>query len=456
MPLSKPFNVGTNCGGASISVDNKLMVLAADRPVPGNPDNVDLFMTEYHVDHRGEDDGPLVHLVPLDSARWHHQHPNRMGIPALHQWRRKHIVLCLCPRRVHPRRNGNPTMDIFLSKRTADGTWGAPERLPPPINSEAQDKAPFLHPDGRTLYFSSNRSPGGGGYDLWMSQKDSAGQWMDAVNLGRPLNSSGDEHGLVVSTDGKFGMFASRRDGTLGLDICTYTLPDELKPDPVTVVTGEVGWPVPEGELTVSIEYVQSKRVEQIQISTEDGTFAHVVKLKDGEDVVMTLEGNEVGYQSRVVHEDGTDSGNSVSLDFVPETPKGDEGATFELPDVQFDTKKAILSSRSLVILSALANHMDRNQNRVLDIEGHTDDVGDAQDNLQLSQARAEAVRDHLVSGASPLKGCKSKGTVRPPRRPPTPPLRDERPIVGPRFDGPSEDVLKACDLGCEIPTGSR
>ena len=398
MPLSKPFNVGTNCGGASISTDNKLMVLAADRPVPGNPDNVDLFMTEYHVDHRGEDGVPLYTwspLVPLDGtintpSGWESQ-PAISGDGSA-------LFFASARAESTPDRNGNPTMDIFLSKRTADGTWGAPERLPPPINSEAQDKAPFLHPDGRTLYFSSNRQPGGGGYDLWMSQKDSAGQWMDAVNLGLPLNSSGDEHGLVVSTDGKFGMFASRRDGTLGLDICTYTLPDELKPDPVTVVTGEVGWPVPKGELTLNIEYVQSKRVEQIQISTEDGTFAHVVKLKDGEDVVMTLEGDEVGYQSRVVHEDGTDSGNSVSLDFVPETPRGDEGATFELPDVQFDTKKAILSSRSLVVLSALANHMDRNPDRVLHIEGHTDDVGDAQDNLQLSQARAEAVRDHLVS----------------------------------------------------------
>ena len=397
-PLSKPFNVGTNCGGASISTDNKLMVLAADRPVPGNPDNVDLFMTEYHVDHRGEDGVPLYTwspLVPLDGtintpSGWESQ-PAISGDGSA-------LFFASARAESTPDRNGNPTMDIFLSKRTADGTWGTPERLPPPINSEAQDKAPFLHPDGRTLYFSSNRQPGGGGYDLWMSQKDSAGQWMDAVNLGLPLNSSGDEHGLVVSTDGKFGMFASRRDGTLGLDICTYNLPDELKPDPVTVVTGEVGWPVPKGELTLNIEYVQSKRVEQIQISTEDGTFAHVVKLKDGEDVVMTLEGDEVGYQSRVVHEDCTDTGNSVSLDFVPETPRGDEGATFELPDVQFDTKKAILSSRSLVVLSALANHMDRNPDRVLHIEGHTDDVGDAQDNLQLSQARAEAVRDHLVS----------------------------------------------------------
>ena len=396
--MTKPFNVGTNCGGASISTDNKLMVLAADRPVPGNPDNVDLFMTEYHVDNRDEDGIPVYTwspLVPLDGtintqSGWESQ-PAISGDGST-------LFFASARAESTPDRNGNPTMDIFLSKRTPEGTWGAAERLPPPINSEAQDKAPFLHPDGRTLYFSSNRQPGGGGYDLWMSQKDSAGQWMEAVNLGLPLNSSGDEHGLVVSTDGKFGMFASRRDGTLGLDICTYTLPDELKPDPVTVVTGEVGWPLPKGELTLNIEYVQSKRVEQIQISSEDGAFAHVVKLEDGEDVVMTLEGDEIGYQSRVVHEDGTDPGNSVSLDFVPENPNADGDPAFELPDVQFDTKKATLSPRSLVVLSALANHMARNPNRVLHIEGHTDNVGDAEDNLRLSQARAEAVQDHLIS----------------------------------------------------------
>ncbi|MGB1670260.1 MAG: hypothetical protein ACPHCT_02195, partial [Flavobacteriales bacterium] len=68
--------------------------------------------------------------------------------------------------------------------------------------------APFLHPDGRTLYFASNRTPGGGGYDIWMSKLDSlqspleAGAWSTPVNLGLPLNTEGDEHGLVISADG--------------------------------------------------------------------------------------------------------------------------------------------------------------------------------------------------------------------------------------------------------------
>ena len=400
-PLPNPFNTGTKCGGASISTDNKLMVLAADRPVPGNPDNVDLFVTEYHVDHRDEHGIPVYTwspLVPLDEnintpLGWESQ-PAISGDGNM-------LFFASARAASTPDDNGNQTMDIFLSERTADGTWGPPQRLPPPINSPAQDKAPFFHPDGKTLYFSSNRKPGGGGYDLWMSQRDSSGKWTEAVNLGIPLNSSGDEHGLVVSTDGKTGMFASRRNGTLGLDICTYTMPQPLRPDPVTVVTGEVGWPIPKGDLTLNIEYVQSKRVEQVQISHEDGTFAYVVKLNNGEDVVMTLEGDEVGYQGRVVHESGTESGNAVSLDFAPDPLfNGNSGAgqTFELPDVHFDTKKASLSSRSLVVLSALANHMARHPERILHIEGHTDSIGDTQDNLTLSQARAEAVKNHLTS----------------------------------------------------------
>ena len=239
-----------------------------------------------------------------------------------------------------------------------------------------------------------------------MSQQDTTGTWGDPVNLGRPLNSSGDEHGLVVSTDGELGIFATRRRGTRGLDLCTYPLPADLKPDPVTVVKGDLGWPVPEGALTVSIEYVQSKRVEQVTYSKEDGQFAHIVQLEDGEDVVLTVQGENVGYQSVVVHEQGTDASSAVALDLAPATETGGasengsrtKGNPFELQDVQFETKKSTLSKRSEVILRALANHLERQPELRLDIDGHTDDIGEAQDNLILSQSRAEVVKAFLVA----------------------------------------------------------
>ena len=130
------------------------------------------------------------------------------------------------------------------------------------------------------------------------------------------------------------------------------------------------------------------------------------MQLEDGEDVVLTVQGENVGYQSVVVHEQGTDAASAVALDLAPpaETGSGSEndarskGNPFELEDVQFDTKKSTLSKRSEIILRALANHLERQPELRLDIDGHTDDIGEAQDNLVLSQSRAEVVKTFLMT----------------------------------------------------------
>ena len=406
VPMTYPFNLGTNYGGSSISVDNKLMILAANRPVPSNPANVDLFSTEYHLDYRNLDGSPSYTWSPLTPLEGSVN--SQQGWEAQPSINGEGTILFFAGARAESTldQDGNLTMDIFMSERLSNGTWGAAERLPAPINSSAQDKSPFLHPDGKTLYFSSNRMPSGGGYDLWMSQRDSLGQWSEPVNLGLPLNSSGDEHGLVVSTDGQRGIFATRRRGTRGLDLCTYELPPDLKPEPVTVVKGDLGWPVTEGPLKVSIEYVQSKRVEEVTYSREDGQFAHIVQLETGEDVVMTVQGEDVEYQSVVVHEQGNAVSNSVYVDLTTtnnhqaSSPQstGNAAAPFELREVQFDTKKSTLSKRSKIILQALANHLERHPHLQLDIDGHTDDIGEEADNLALSLSRAEVVKTFLIS----------------------------------------------------------
>ena len=107
-----------------------------------------------------------------------------------------------------------------------------------------------------------------------------------------------------------------------------------------------------------------------------------------------------------MVHEQGTDASSAVALDLAPasETGGGSENASrakgnpFELQDVQFETKKSTLSKRSEIILRALANHLERQPELRLDIDGHTDNIGEAQDNLVLSQSRAEVVKAFLVT----------------------------------------------------------
>ena len=128
------------------------------------------------------------------------------------------------------RRSGQA--DIYCSIRNADGTWGEPQNLGEPINTKGTEMAPFLHPDGHTLYFSSDTHIGMGGFDLFMSRRDDDGQWQEPVNLGFPINTNGDEINFFVAADGKTAFISSQREGGKGgYDIYTFELPEEIRSD---------------------------------------------------------------------------------------------------------------------------------------------------------------------------------------------------------------------------------
>ena len=135
------------------------------------------------------------------------------------------------------RRNGNA--DIYCSRRNADHSWGEPQNLEAPINTTGSEMAPFLHPDGRTLYFSSDKHIGMGGFDLFMSRRDDNGQWQTPVNLGFPINTDGDEINFFVAADGKTAFISSQREGGQGgYDIYTFELPEEIRSDSANFFSG--------------------------------------------------------------------------------------------------------------------------------------------------------------------------------------------------------------------------
>ena len=128
------------------------------------------------------------------------------------------------------RRSGQA--DIYCCKRNADGTWGEPQNLGKPINTKGTEMAPFLHPDGHTLYFSSDMHVGMGGFDLFMSRRGDDGQWQEPVNLGFPINTNGDEINFFVAADGKTAFISSQREGGQGgYDMYTFDLPEEIRSD---------------------------------------------------------------------------------------------------------------------------------------------------------------------------------------------------------------------------------
>lgn len=128
------------------------------------------------------------------------------------------------------RRSGNA--DIYRCLRNANGTWGEPQNLGAPINTKGTEMAPFLHPDGQTLYFSSDKHVGMGGFDLFMSRRGLDGKWQEPVNLGFPINTGGDEINFFVAADGKTAFLSSQREGgNGGYDIYTFELPEEIRSD---------------------------------------------------------------------------------------------------------------------------------------------------------------------------------------------------------------------------------
>lgn len=130
------------------------------------------------------------------------------------------------------------TTDLFVSHRDTTGIWSKAERLNSKINTEGNERSPFIHYDGKTLYFSSDSHSGMGGYDLFVSRRDASGDWSEPVNLGYPLNSSYDEMNLVVSNDAVRAFISSQRyDGSGGFDIYEFELDDKFRPEVFEIET---------------------------------------------------------------------------------------------------------------------------------------------------------------------------------------------------------------------------
>ncbi|MEM9991780.1 MAG: tetratricopeptide repeat protein, partial [Bacteroidota bacterium] len=137
--------------------------------------------------------------------------------------------------------------DLWISYRQDDGKWKTPENLGDKVNTPFKEDAPFLHPDGKTLYFMSNGHPGMGGSDLYFSKLQADGTWDTPINLGYPINTKGDEGALSLSFDGEIAYFARDKqqaaEGNVrerDIDIFTFEMPTNARPEAITYVQANV------------------------------------------------------------------------------------------------------------------------------------------------------------------------------------------------------------------------
>lgn len=292
------------------------------------------------------------------------------------------------------RKAGYGGTDIYMSEKNHLGDWGIPQNLGSIINTPFNDTSPFLAPDGKTLYFTSEGHPGFGGMDIFYSILEN-GKWSKPVNMGAPLNSSGDETNFSISASGK-GYFASSRLEKDNYDLYEIELPDHLKPKPSVVVQGIVSnskSQTPIGAV-VLVEDLNSGELLAVNKSNSS-TGEYLVVLPAGRDYSVSVSSDGFFFfsESFVLPKDTTYYDITMNIPLEPI----EKGAKVVLNNIFFEVGKAGLKPISYVELNKAVDLMKKNPSMNIEIGGHTDNVGADATNLKLSEDRAKAVKEYMV-----------------------------------------------------------
>lgn len=388
--LPWPLNLKMNEGAGTLSPDGRFLIFTACSMADGTYGagrkglgSCDLFISR----RVGERWSPPENLgPPVNSRAWESQ-------PSLGSDGRTLYFI-----RGMQAMDGIKGMDIFMSRLQDDGSWSKPERLGEHINTSFQEESVQIHPDGRTLFFSSNGHPGMGGLDIFVSRMQDDGTWGQAENLGYPINTGADENSLVVSADGLLAYFASDRPGGQGdLDLYSFALYEQARPVPVSFVKGRVFDKESRDPLEADVmlfDLSTGKMATAAYSDPRSGEF--LVCLPTGR--TYALNAGTEGYLFFSQNYDVQGSGTAVkpfTLDVPMEPLKA--GATIALRNIFFATGSAALLPTSNAELDQLSRLLFVNPTLRLELSGHTDNVGDDASNQKLSDQRANAVRDYLL-----------------------------------------------------------
>ncbi len=297
---------------------------------------------------------------------------------------------------VSDRAGGFGGYDIYRSVKDSSGGWEAPVNLGIVINSGSNEKSPFIHPDGKTLYFSSDGLMGLGGYDIFFTKWDEHGNWSKPKNIGYPINSPGDEVGFFVSTDGTQGFFASNKyNGKGGWDLYSFDLYNAARPERVLFIKGNVksGSSTEPMKARIELKNIETKRVSEIPMDTLTGNYVAVAPFNS--DYIMTVKKADHVYESKYISKIDSVFKKLAKVDI--EVKPIELNKSYRINDIFFPFNSFDLTPESKAVLDQLLDFLNENNTISIQIQGHTDNIGNDASNLKLSENRARSVYDYLI-----------------------------------------------------------
>lgn len=291
-------------------------------------------------------------------------------------------------------------MDLYKSEMQIDGKWGKAKNLGRKINTSGNEKSPFIHSDSHTLYFSSDGLKGIGGFDIFYSRQDSTGNFIAPVNIGYPINSENDDLGFFVSTDSKTAFFSSNelKTGVGGWDMYSFQLYKEARPEMMRIAKGELkddeGKPVTAAK--IELKNIKTKEIQQVDVDTISGEYVAVMNLNT--DYIMTVKSEGAAFTSQFIAKEDTAVAKPKSVQKIDfEVKKIETGSAHRINNINFGTNSFAMEENSKLVLDEFILFLKENPTIKIAIHGHTDDIGNDGDNMTLSQNRAQAVYNYIA-----------------------------------------------------------
>ncbi|GAA4395644.1 hypothetical protein GCM10023187_02830 [Nibrella viscosa] len=392
--LSDQINTPENEGTPSLSADGRMLVFTACQGRRGFG-SCDLYISRKTGDTWSEPQN----LGPAINTRYWESQPSLSA-----DGRRLYFV--------SDRPGGQGRRDIWRSDLDASGNWQEPVNLGAPVNTPYNEASPFIHANGRTLFFASDGHVGLGGYDLFVADSLARG-WSTPTNLGYPINNADDQAALFVAASGTRAYYSfeeQKEGGSQKSRLYVFDLPESLRErvKPVSYLKGIIADARTKKPLTATIELIDLSTNQVVtRVSSDEQTGQYTAVLPSGGEYALYV--TVPGYLFKSLSFDFTQrtKGEGMSLSVPLEPIASGKGSTAKetLNNIFFESGRFELESKSKTELDRLAAFLKTNPTVKVEISGHTDDQGSAATNLELSKKRAQSVVDFLTrAGIEPAR----------------------------------------------------